>query len=56
MNWPVIIIVGIILIVLIIFLVRRNQKDEKDMENWLKNDQGEPNKDSSADEQEESVK
>jgi uncharacterized membrane protein YqiK len=38
MNWPVIIIVAIILIALIIFLVKRNVKDEKEFEGQLKND------------------
>jgi len=38
MNWPVIIVVGIILIALIVFLVRRNVKDEKDFEHPVKND------------------
>ncbi len=38
MNWPVIIIVGIVLLALVIFLVRRNMKDEKEVEAQLKND------------------
>lgn len=38
MNWPIIIIIGILLIVLIVFLVRRNKKDEKSLERHLKND------------------
>jgi uncharacterized membrane-anchored protein YhcB (DUF1043 family) len=38
MNWPVLIIVGIILIALVVFLLRRNLKDEKDFETQLKND------------------
>jgi len=38
MNWPVLIIVGILLIALIVFLVKRNFKDEKDFETQLKND------------------
>jgi len=42
MNWPVIIIVGIAAIGLIIFLVVRNQKDEKEFEQQLKNDYHKP--------------
>ncbi len=38
MNWPLIIIIGILLIALIIFLVRRNIKDEKTLERQLKDD------------------
>jgi len=38
MNWPLIIIVGVVLIALIIFLVRRNIKDEKLLEQQLKDD------------------
>jgi uncharacterized membrane protein YqiK len=38
MNWPVIIIVGILLVALIVFLVRRNMKDEKEFETQVKND------------------
>lgn len=38
MNWPVIVIVSIVLIALIVFLVRRNRKDEKEFETQLKND------------------
>ena len=38
MNWPVLIIFGIAAIALIVFLVIRNQKDESDFENQLKND------------------
>jgi uncharacterized membrane protein YqiK len=37
MNWPVIIIVGILLVALIVFLVRLNIKDEKEFETQLKN-------------------
>lgn len=38
MNWPLLIIFGIVAIALIVFLVIRNQKDEKEFENQLKND------------------
>ncbi|MGZ5219071.1 MAG: hypothetical protein ACXWWD_07625 [Chitinophagaceae bacterium] len=38
MNWPLIIIFGIAAIALIVFLIVRNQKDEKEFENRLKND------------------
>jgi hypothetical protein len=38
MNWPLIIITGILLIGLLVFLVRRNIKDEKLLEKELKND------------------
>jgi uncharacterized membrane-anchored protein YhcB (DUF1043 family) len=35
MNWPLIIITGVLLIALIVFLVRRNIKDEKKLEKEL---------------------
>ncbi len=38
MNWPLIVIVGIVVIVLIVLLAWRNQKDEKQFENKLNND------------------
>lgn len=38
MNWPIIIVVGIAVIALIVFLVMRNQKDEKQFEQQVKND------------------
>lgn len=38
MNWPLLILFGIAAIALIVFLVLRNQKDEKQFENKLKND------------------
>lgn len=34
-NWPVLIIVGILALALLIFLVRRNQKDKKSMEKTM---------------------
>jgi uncharacterized membrane-anchored protein YhcB (DUF1043 family) len=42
MNWPVIIIVGIILLALVVFLVKRNIKDEKEVEQQLKDDYSKP--------------
>lgn len=38
MNWPAIIIVGIVAIALIAFLTWRNIKDEKQFEKQLKDD------------------
>jgi preprotein translocase subunit YajC len=38
MNWSLIIVFGVVTIALIVFLVVRNQKDEKEFENQLKND------------------
>lgn len=38
MNWPVIIIVAVVMVALVIFLIRRNTKDEKEYETQLKND------------------
>ena len=38
MNWPLIIVVGVAAVALIVFLAVRNQKDEKQFENQLKND------------------
>ena len=38
MNWPLIIIVGIAGVALIIFLIVRNLKDEKEVEQQLKDD------------------
>lgn len=43
MNWTLIIIVGVCAIALIIFLVMRNQKDESEYEENLKNDYHKPN-------------
>ncbi len=37
-NWPLLIIVGILLIALVIFLIVRNQKDEKKFEKQLNED------------------
>jgi preprotein translocase subunit YajC len=38
MNYTVIIIVGILAVALILFTIIRNQKDEKDFEQKIKND------------------
>jgi large-conductance mechanosensitive channel len=38
MNWPLIIILGIVIIAFILFIVIRNLKDESDFENVIKND------------------
>ena len=42
MNWPVLIIFGILAIALIIFLVVRNMKDEKKLEEEIKQDYRKP--------------
>jgi len=42
MNWPAIIIVGIILLALVVFLVKRNIKDEKEVEQQLNEDYPKP--------------
>ena len=34
-NWPVIIIVGVVILALIVFINRRNLKDEEDMEETM---------------------
>ncbi|MGG9961810.1 FeoB-associated Cys-rich membrane protein [Ferruginibacter sp. SUN106] len=56
MNWPVITVVGIALIGLVIFLVRRNIKDEKDLEQQLKNDYTKPEDDQADVDSEEVIK
>ena len=38
MNWPLLIVFGILAAVLIVFLAWRNLKDESEFENQLKND------------------
>lgn len=38
MNWALIIVVGIAAIALIVFLIVRNQKDEKQFEDQVKDD------------------
>jgi LPXTG-motif cell wall-anchored protein len=35
-NWPVIIIVGIIVLTLLIFILKRNKKDKKELEQTIK--------------------
>lgn len=42
MNWPVIIVVGLLLIALVVFLIRRNMKDEEEFEHQLKEDYHKP--------------
>lgn len=42
MNWPVIIIVAVLLIALLVFAVWRNIKDEKQLEKDIKNDYHKP--------------
>lgn len=37
-NWPVIIITGVVLVALLLFLVYRNQKDKKKLEQKLNED------------------
>jgi len=37
-NWPVIIIIGVVLVALLLFLVYRNQKDKKKLEQKLNED------------------
>lgn len=38
MNWFILIPIGIAVIALIVFLIRRNQKDEKEYEEFSNND------------------
>lgn len=38
MNWSIIILVGVAVIALVVYLVMRNQKDEKQFEQQVKND------------------
>lgn len=38
MNWPVLIIFGLLVFALIVFLVVRNQQDKKKLEEKLNND------------------
>lgn len=42
MNWPILIIVGILAIALVIFLVKRNWQDEKEFEKQLDDDYPKP--------------
>lgn len=56
MNWPVIIVVGIASLAVIIFLFLRNMKDEKQLENQLKNDYQKPLHDKADVEAEEPTK
>ena len=45
MNWYILIPFGIIVIALLVFLVKRNQKDEKNLEDQIKNDYQKPKDD-----------
>lgn len=45
MNWPVIIIVGVILIALVVFMIVRNLKDEEEFEEHAHNDYPKPHHD-----------
>jgi flagellar biosynthesis/type III secretory pathway M-ring protein FliF/YscJ len=56
MNWPAIIIVGIILLALVVFLVKRNIKDEKEVEQQLKNDYPKPKEEGDEEENIEEMK
>ena len=42
MNWPVLILFGIAAVALVVFLVVRNFKDEKVLEDQIKNDYPKP--------------
>jgi LPXTG-motif cell wall-anchored protein len=48
-NWPVLIIVGIVLAALLIFLIARNRKDEKNLEHKLNEDYPKPKEDEHTD-------
>ena len=56
MNWPAIIIVGIILLALVVFLVKRNIKDEKEVEQQLKEDYPKPKEEGDEEENIEEMK
>lgn len=42
MDWTALIIIGILVVALLVFLVVRNRKDEKELEDKLKNDYRKP--------------
>jgi len=48
-NWPVLIIVGVVLAALVIFLIVRNRKDEKVLEHKLNKDYPKPKEDEHTD-------
>jgi protein-S-isoprenylcysteine O-methyltransferase Ste14 len=48
-NWPVLIIVGVVLAALVIFLIVRNRKDEKVLEQELNEDYSKPKEDEHTD-------
>jgi len=56
MNWPAIIIVGIILLALVVFLVKRNIRDEKEVEQQLKEDYPKPKDEGDEEENTEEMK
>ena len=56
MNWYVLIPFGLAVIALIIFLVKRNIKDEKNLEEQIKNDYPKPKNDEGDIEIEEVIK
>ncbi len=56
MNWPVIIIVGIICIALIVFTIVRNMKDEEEFEEHAHNDYPKPKHDQADADPEETPK
>ena len=47
-NWPVLIVVGVVLAALVIFLIVRNWKDEKNLEHKLNEDYSKPKEDEHA--------
>jgi hypothetical protein len=48
-NWPVLIIVGVVFAALVIFLIVRNRKDEKVLEHELNEDYPKPKEDEHTD-------
>jgi FtsZ-interacting cell division protein ZipA len=56
MNWPLIIIIAVLLLALIIFLVWRNIKDEKVVEDQLDNEYSKRNKEKADGSTDETIK
>lgn len=56
MNWYILIPFGIAMIALIVFLIKRNQKDETQLEDQIKNDYTKPKGDKGDIETEETLK
>ena len=56
MNWYILIPFGIAMIALIVFLIKRNQKDETQLEDQIKNDYPKPKGDKGDVETEEILK